>query len=290
MKNNTNENDSLSSSSSSSKYNLSIKKHYNKSIVTTKEIFYHGDDKIRFNLVRSKRQKTSELIIENENEITLRIPFDKPLEEIKEIIQKKIQWILKKQKEYRKTKPEIKKLNYLPSSTLPYLGNSYIIELSNLYTDTDNNTSFNDNEKVELNNNKLLFYLEDLENYQDTNHEFIKNKIKQLYEKWLYEQAQTIFEEKIKEFSTLIAVNPPILQIKKLKNRWGSLTKNKKIVLNINLLKTPEEIIDYIIIHELCHIKIQGHSHNFWNILHKFVPDYQKRIDWLHRNSESLFS
>ena len=94
----------------------------------------------------------------------------------------------------------------------------------------------------------------------------------------------------IKEFSTLIDVNPPILQIKKLKNRWGSLTKNKKIVLNINLLKTPEEIIDYIIIHELCHLKIQGHSHNFWNILQKFVPDYQKRIDWLHRNSESLFS
>ena len=75
-----------------------------------------------------------------------------------------------------------------------------------------------------------------------------------------------------------------------MKNRWGSLTKNKKIVLNINLLKTPEEIIDYIIIHELCHLKIQGHSHNFWNFLHKFVPDYQNRIDWLQRNSESLFS
>src|SRR5688572_33086089 len=77
-------------------------------IVTTKEIFEHGNNNILYNLVRSKRQKTSELIIENENEITLRVPFDKSLEEIREIIQKKMQWILKKQDEYRKSKPEIK--------------------------------------------------------------------------------------------------------------------------------------------------------------------------------------
>ena len=139
MKNNANGNNSLCSSSSS-KYNLSVKKHYNKSIVTTKELFDHGCNKIPFNLIRSKRQKTSELIIENENEITLRVPFDKPLEEINDIIQKKIQWILKKQDEYRKSKSEIEELSYLPSSILPYLGNSYIIELRNLHTNTDSNS------------------------------------------------------------------------------------------------------------------------------------------------------
>ena len=260
-----------------------------KSIVTTKEIFEHGNNNILYNLVRSKRQKTSELIIENENEITLRVPFDKPLEEIKDIIQKKIQWILKKQDEYRKTKPEIKELSYLPSSTLPYLGNNYTIELRNLHTDTDSNTSsLNDNEKAELNDNNLLFYLKDVENYQDTNDESIKNKIKELYENWLYEQAQIIFKEKINKFSKMIEVNPKDWQIKKLKNRWGSVTKNKKIILNVNLIKTPENIIDYIIIHELCHLKIEGHSHNFWNLLHKFVPDYNERIKWLELNSKNI--
>ena len=216
----------------------------NKSIVTTKEIFEHGNNNILYNLVRSKRQKTSELIIENENEITLRVPFDKPLEEIKEIIQKKIQWILKKQDEYRKTTPEIKELSYLPSSTLPYLGNNYTIELRNLHTDTDSNSntsSLNDNEKAKLNDNKLLFYLKDVEKYQDINDESIKNKIKELYENWLYEQAQIIFKEKINKFSKMIEVNPKDWQIKKLKNRWGSVTKNKKIVLNVNLIKTPEK-------------------------------------------------
>ena len=213
-----------------------------KSIVTTKEIFEHGNNNILYNLVRSKRQKTSELIIENENEITLRVPCDKPLEEIKDIIQKKIQWILKKQDEYRKTTPEIKELSYLPSSTLPYLGNNYTIELRNLlYTDSNSIFSLTDNEKAELNDNKLLFYLKDIEKYQDTNYESIKNKIKELYENWLYEQAQIIFKEKINKFSKMIEVNPKDWQIKKLKNRWGSVTKNKKIVLNVNLIKTPEK-------------------------------------------------
>ena len=261
----------------------------NKYIVTTKEIFEQGNNNIFYNLVRSKRQKTSELIIENENEITLRVPFDKPLEEIKEIIQKKIQWILKKQDEYRKTKPEIKELSYLPSSTLLYLGNNYTIELMNIHTDTDSNTfSLNDNEKAELNDNKLLFYLKDVENYQYTNDEYIKNKIKELYENWLYEQAQIIFKDKINEFSEVVEVNPKDWQIKKLKNRWGSVTKSKKIILNVNMIKTPENIIDYIIIHELCHLKIEGHSHNFWNLLHKFVPDYNERIKWLELNSKNI--
>ena len=263
----------------------------NKSIVTTKEIFEHGNNNILYNLIRSKRQKTSELIIENENEITLRVPWDKPLEEIKEIIQKKIQWILKKQDEYRKTTPEIKELSYLPSSTLPYLGNSYTIELMNLHTDTDSNsntTSLNENEKAELNDNKLLFSLNDLEKYQDTNDVSIKNKIKELYENWLYEQAHIIFKEKINTFRKMIEVDPKDWQIKKLKNRWGSVTKNKKIILNVSLIKTPEKIIDYIIIHELCHLKIEGHSHNFWNLLHKFVPNYKERIKWLELNSKNI--
>ncbi len=75
-----------------------------------------------------------------------------------------------------------------------------------------------------------------------------------------------------------------------LKNRWGSITKKDTMNLNRNLIKAPEDIINYIIIHELCHLKIQGHSHNFWSFLKQFLPNYQKKIEWLNRNSQSLIS
>ena len=70
--------------------------------------------------------------------------------------------------------------------------------------------------------------------------------------------------------------------------RFRSLAKNKTINLNQNLLKAPEEVIDYIIIHELCHLKIKGHSHKFWDYLHKFVPDYEDHINWLAINGSNM--
>lgn len=149
--------DSFNNKKTTNNNNHSTKKsHISKYI--TQEIFEYGTDKkIPYNLVRSKRRKTSELIIENENEITLRVPFDKPKEEIKEMIQKKIQWILRKQDEIKRTKPEIKEdISYLPYSKLPYLGNNYLIEIRNL------DSFINDIEKVEIEDNKLLFYLKDI--------------------------------------------------------------------------------------------------------------------------------
>jgi predicted metal-dependent hydrolase len=68
------------------------------------------------------------------------------------------------------------------------------------------------------------------------------------------------------------------------------VTKKDILNLNRNLIKASDDIINYIIIHELCHLKIPGHSHTFWSFLKQFVPDYQKKIDWLNRNSESLMS
>jgi len=85
-------------------------------------------------------------------------------------------------------------------------------------------------------------------------------------------------------------VIPKNFVVKNLKNRWGSVTQKDTINLSRNLMKAPNNIIDYIIIHELCHLKIHGHSHHFWSFLKQSVPDYQKKIDWLNRNSESLIS
>jgi len=70
----------------------------------------------------------------------------------------------------------------------------------------------------------------------------------------------------------------------------GSLTKNETINLNLNLMKAPEHVIDYIIIHELSHFKIKGHSHKFWTYVHNFVPDYEDQINWLAINASNILS
>ena len=97
-----------------------------------------------------------------------------------------------------------------------------------------------------------------------------------------------MFKDKVIKFSKTIRVNPKKIIVKNLKNRWGSLTKNQTINLNLNLIKSPEDVIDYMIIHELCHFKIKGHSHKFWAYLHKFVPDYEDRVSWLAVNGSNI--
>ena len=243
--------------------------------VITKEILEFGTDKkISFKLVRSRRRKTSELIVDK-NEIILRAPFNKPVPEIEGIIRKKIRWILEKQRRQEEKAKErgVVKPTFLPRSTLPYLGKNY--KLKTVIGRDKDSIQFADDE----------FIVKLKANYND---EVNKETVKSLYENWILEKSKVIFEDKIKDFSTRIKVYPRKISIKNLKNRWGSLTKNGTIVLNVNLIKVPENIIDYIIIHELCHLIIQGHSHKFWFLLHKYVPDYQDKVEWLTTNSERL--
>jgi predicted metal-dependent hydrolase len=71
-------------------------------------------------------------------------------------------------------------------------------------------------------------------------------------------------------------------------NRWGSLTKTGVINLNLNLMKAPDDIIDYIVLHELCHLRIKEHSHHYWDLVHRFMPNYQDKIEWLKVNGLNL--
>jgi predicted metal-dependent hydrolase len=109
-----------------------------------------------------------------------------------------------------------------------------------------------------------------------------------LYYDWLNSKADLLFKEKVSQYSVIIDVTPNRVIIKNLKNRWGSITKNKTVNLNVNLLKAPEDIIEYVIFHELCHLKIKGHSYQFWDYLKQFVPDYKQKVEWLKRNADSL--
>jgi predicted metal-dependent hydrolase len=240
---------------------------------TSKQLYEYGNQKIEYTLVRSKRRKTSELIVD-EDEVTLRIPFNKSINDAKKLIASKIKWIIRKQMEYRQRKPEILKPNFSHGSTVPYLGKNYKVKIMN---------NGNEEDKIELKKDQFIVTLTLKKNRPDDD-----NRIKSLYEDWLYHEAVNIFGEKIKRFHNIIDVGPKKIVVKKLKNRWGSVTKKGTINLNYNLVKAPDDIVDYIIIHELCHLLIKKHSHHYWNLLKGYVRDYEKKIKWLEINGKNL--
>jgi len=112
-----------------------------------------------------------------------------------------------------------------------------------------------------------------------------KKQRKKLYKTKL---KDAYLEKRTQKLASKIGLKPSKIVVKSLKNRWGSLTEKGVITLNSNLLKAPKDVIDYIILHELCHLKIKNHSSRYWNLVRKFMPDYSQKIDWLEKNSKLL--
>ena len=109
-------------------------------------------------------------------------------------------------------------------------------------------------------------------------------QIKKLYYEWLTKKASKLFETQLAKYSKKMKLKPSKLNIKNLKDRWGSATSTNVINLNVNLIKAPRSVIDYVIVHELSHLKIKGHSDKFWLYQKKFMPRYEELKIWLEQN------
>ena len=112
-----------------------------------------------------------------------------------------------------------------------------------------------------------------------------KKIIKDAIVKWYFAKSEKIIKQRVNRYSKLIGVNPQEIKIKDQKKRWGSCSNNGILRFNWRVAIAPMSIIDYIVVHELCHLKVKNHSPNFWKLVSLALPDYQRRRDWLKNNA-----
>ena len=216
----------------------------------------YGKSTIQYSVVKSKRRKTSEIQV-NEKGVELRIPISKTNLEIKNIMEGKKQWIYKKQLEFKSEKKDQKRNIY--KTFLPYLGRNYPLKV-----------------KINQKRNTVKFTsLEFIINL--TGKRPLKREIQSVYEKWLTVKATKYLEVRTEKLGVKTGLKPSKITIKGLKGRWGSAL-NGVIILNSSLMKCPKDVIDYIIIHELCHLRIKDHSYKYWNLVRKYYPKYQEKV------------
>ena len=103
--------------------------------------------------------------------------------------------------------------------------------------------------------------------------------------KYLVTKAKRVIPPKVEHFAKLIGVDYGTITIRMQKSRWGSCSAKGNLNFNCLLMKTPDEVIDYVVVHELCHRKEMNHSPRFWAEVEKILPDYKKRKSWLKANS-----
>ena len=104
-------------------------------------------------------------------------------------------------------------------------------------------------------------------------------KIKKFYTK----SSKKITKERTEYYQNLLKVKPKSIEIVKVGGRWGSCTSEKNITYNFMITSLPMELIDYIIVHELCHLYHMNHERSFWRKVGSILPDYKKRQDTLHK-------
>lgn len=111
-----------------------------------------------------------------------------------------------------------------------------------------------------------------------------------MLEGWYRQRAEKVFQERLDVCQARAkreSITATGLTIRKMKTRWGSCSKTGRILLNLELMQAPKECIDYVIMHELCHLKEHHHGPKFWQLLKKLMPDYEsrkKRLDLIADN------
>lgn len=106
---------------------------------------------------------------------------------------------------------------------------------------------------------------------------------------WLHSRASEEIGRRTAQLSSEMGVSYNQIRIKDTKTRWGSCSSKKNLNFNFRLIMAPEAVMDYVIIHELCHLKHMNHSNEFWSAVADYMPEYETYKNWLKENGGELY-
>ena len=204
-------------------------------------------------------RKTLAINVHPDLSITVVAPNGTTLGKIREKILKRARWIKNALREFQLYLPKQPPRSFVSGETHRYLGRQYRLRIRKGKDDL-------------IKCQRGYFFI----TYKKDK---FPEKIESMLYAWFRNHAQQIFNTRFLHCQKLIKherVPDATFEIRKLKTRWGSCTKKGKIILNLDLIKAPAECIDYVILHELCHLKEHNHGPRFWRLLEKVMPDYKQ--------------
>ena len=227
-----------------------------------------GHTSIKFTVNRRAR-KTLGVNVLPCGEVTVDAPINASIEKIKKIVHRRSRWILKQKREIATFHPVMPPKQYMAGETFHYLGEQYRLAVFN-----------SDKNEIILSRNHIEVYLRT---------KIDSVRIETHLKKWFQKEAKNIFEERLQlcmpKVRQIGITNTPTLRLRKMKTRWGSCTHDGLIILNPELVSASIECIDYVIIHELCHLREHSHNRRFYQLLSTVLPNwksYRTKLNYVH--------
>jgi predicted metal-dependent hydrolase len=224
---------------------------------------------ISYEVVRSRRS-TTDIVVERNGKIVVRAPASLPDERIEDIVEAKRYWIYKTLAEWRDLNATRVLREYRNGEGFLYLGRSYRLLL---VADQE--------EPVELKDGRFCLRRDfvvrgDVATAQAT------------FRDYYVLRGQERITQRVNFYAPKVGVKPNGMDVRELGYRWASCSPSGKLAFHWKCMMAPPKIIDYIVVHELCHMHQGDHTDAFWNEVDKILPDYEERKEWLRKNGAGL--
>lgn len=239
------------------------------SVLAGAQAVQYGTTTIHYELIYMKR-KTLAIHVYPDGHVEVHAPLETPLDKIEAAIHKRAAWIVRHQKQYQTyAKPNPLPRRYVSGESYRYLGRQYRLKVVEDLV-----------ERVQMSRGFLTVWVNQVEN---------KARIAALVDQWYRTQAERVFAERLTVCLARVeslGVGQPELSIRAMKTRWGSCTAKGRILLNPKLIQMPKDLIDYVIVHELCHLKELNHSSAFYALLDRVLPEWRERRQKLNSSED----
>jgi len=219
-------------------------------------------------VIRSDRRRSATFRVDQSG-VSFRVPKEIGRQKIVELVEKKTPWIRKKL-EYAASLTPPRLLDFENGDPIPYLGKTYCLKVQ-----------VGDYPHVELVGEDILVSVVE-QHLTNSLH------IQLVLERWFLDEAAILLAERLDFYAPIVGVRPTGMQVKAYKARWGSCKMDGQIQFNWRLIHGPVDVLDYVVVHELCHILQHNHSAAYWSEVARVMPDYEVRRKWLSQNGNTL--
>ena len=220
---------------------------------------------IQYNLRKSER-KTASFYIERDGQVSLLVPNSLEDHQIEELIEKKRKWIYTGLAEWKDLNAAHVHRTFVNGQGFLYLGRSYRLKI------------------VEEQDEPLRL----LNGYFSLSRNSLNEHTDEVFKLFYRERGLDLIPSRVGQFQKSMGVSTGRVQIRELGNRWGSCSQTGNLNFHWKCLMAPLSVIDYIVVHELVHLKHPNHSTAFWSEVEKIMPDYADRKEWLRVNGAGL--
>ena len=231
--------------------------------MVVKEQIQYGTSKISYDLEFAER-KTLGIKVSPDKTVTVIAPIESSIEKVRAKVKTKASWILRQQDFFLSFHPLTPTRKYVSGETHLYLGRQYRLKIL----------------QSAANSVKLLGGYIIIEVPKGSDKKIVEKLLREWYRKKAIFHFEKLFKESLQAGTY---TGKPTLHFRWMKKRWGSCSKDGKIYLNLELIKAPKKCIEYVIIHELCHLSHLNHSNAFYNLLSKVYPDWKITKDRLEK-------